>query len=58
MDYSTYYLLWIGLCAVPIVIGVGLWTVKSVGGQAKTQRRATLPVAREHDMRRDGLSLD
>jgi hypothetical protein len=60
MDYSSYYLLWIGLCAVTIVIGLGLWSVKSADRGARTQRRATLPVGREHDMRRDGqrLSLD
>jgi hypothetical protein len=58
MDYSTYYLLWIGLCAVTIVIGLGVWSVKSADSGAKTPRRAILPVGSEHDMRHDGLSLD
>ena len=58
MDYSSYYLLWIGLSALPIVMGVGWWSVKSMGEEAKTPRRATLPAGREHDMCRDALSLD
>jgi hypothetical protein len=60
MEYSNYLLLWIEICAVTIVFGIGLWSVKSTGRDAKRQRRATLPFGREHDMRRDGQrqSLD
>jgi hypothetical protein len=60
MEYSNYLLLWIEICAVTIVFGIGLWSVRSTGRDAKTRRRATLPFGGEHDMRRDsqGLSLD
>jgi hypothetical protein len=56
MDYNKYLLL-IEVCTVVIVIGIGLWSVKSADRGAKTRPRATLPGQREADLRRDGQSL-
>jgi hypothetical protein len=59
MDYSDY-LLWIELCTVAIVFGIGLWSFTVAHRRAEKRRGAKLGGGRRYDMRRDGqrLSLD
>jgi len=59
MDYNKYLLL-IEFCTVVIVIGIGLWSARSVDEDARTRRRVTFFARRERggrELRRDGQNL-